>query len=486
MSLFKRVPLPNKDNTLSVEMIDPQLNDYIVPLLESNIADIRKAFNEYGISSTKEFFNNKHCYPLISRLDTNIKKRFGLKTTHVSTNSSNYSIFTAPPKSFNVLNSDIVQYYDYIKEYFENKTTKPETTNDIKHESQYESILNNWMTSVDKLEKILETKGVIVDLHKAVIHGLPDDYTLYMFGDFHYLINDLKLSDREIVAIIMHEIGHGFTHIEYSYRSVKNTAVLVDTLKDNILNKNKSHRDALIIAYETAFKDKLTPEESKNVISVSIAVMNKYIRNSAYMSESPHAYTDSEQVADQFAGRFGLSADLAVALSHITGSNGFGMDETTLILFIYSGMMMIYVIMSLGVIGIPIVIGTAIIGYFIGYMITTILNAFIFKGDTSAAYTYDDNKRRMIRIKNELVRQLRISDLPKEDIGRFLSSIKTVEDLINLAPENKKKLMDKIYIFFSKDAKLFQQTKYAEQLIEDLLENDLHVAAAKINQLKDL
>jgi hypothetical protein len=467
------------NSTLSTEMIDIQKNDYVVPLLESAIGDLRDKMTEFSINSTKEAFNHKTIYPIIQRIDAILKKRFGFTTRHVSTDTSNYAIFPVPPKSFNVLNDNVEELYTNISEHLEDTNVK---TIEVKHDYQINNILSDWKQSIDSLEKTMNTKGVYIDLHHATISGLPDDYVLYMFGDFNFLLNGINLSNREVVAVMMHEIGHGFTHLEYSYRSVKNTGVLVDTMKDNLLNKNKSYRESLVLAYEETFHEKLTETEKKNALSATIAVMNKYVANSTYMGDSIHAYTDSEQAADQFSGRFGLGAELVSALKAITdkyGSFGFLAGQFALPLV---AILTYYAVLVLITGGLAVLGNIAIVTIGVITLLNLIVAIFT-KGGTTIPETYDENKRRAIRSRNELVRQLRLSQLNKTELTAMLGQIELTDKLISKIPADKVGIFNRLVIAMSKDAKLHRDSKYTEQLIEDLMENDLYVAAGKLKAL---
>jgi DNA polymerase III delta subunit len=90
----------------------------------------------------------------------------------------------------------------------------------------------------------------------------------------------------------------------------------------------------------------------------------------------------------------------------------------------------------------------------------------------------------MVRIKNEIVRSFRTTKISKKDIQPFLDQISELERLIDMMPDKQVEIPDRIVRFFSNSAKMNLNAELAEQLIENLMENDLYVASARINNLK--
>ena len=90
---------------------------------------------------------------------------------------------------------------------------------------------------------------------------------------------------------------------------------MTDTILENISTKNRSPKEAIKIAYERATGEKINSKdlEGINPISTVIYLTEKFTR---YITgHNVHSYTDSEQLADQFAVRFGQGNYLASALA---------------------------------------------------------------------------------------------------------------------------------------------------------------------------
>jgi hypothetical protein len=98
--------------------------------------------------------------------------------------------------------------------------------------------------------------------------------------------------------------------------------------------------------------------------------------------------------------------------------------------------------------------------------------------------TYDDDKTRMIRIRHELVRQIRSYDLDKTTIKVILERLDILDKIIAITPNNNTDgIINSIYLFFRKRnfiGKQLLEYDQFEQLIETLMENNLHIASAKI------
>jgi len=482
----------NNDNAsgaipeIGTESIQPQHNDYVVSKIKGLFENIIGNMKKHNIKTAKGVFKNRDNKKLIKELDHTLSTRFGINFTHTFSVNSGYAVWTIPPKNANVLNKNIVNTAEVIEEYSrktdgDNAHTRIETNRNA--ETQINSIMASWNKSMQALEKTLNAKGLIIDLKQAMIIGLPKEYNIYLTCDLDMLVNHIELNAEELTAILLHEVGHAFTHLEYAYRSVTNTSAIMDTIQESI-DKDRPYKETLRLIYEDVLEKDSSEIANNNEITATIKLADEYIRTSIGMIPIPHGETDSEMLADQFAGRFGLVGPLTSGLDKVHQEypemTRFDMClSVSLMLGMY---VFIYaLILAGGLMGsVFIAIGTILTSMVVGFIVS-----FLDTVESTGAKTYDDSKRRVQRIYNDTVRQLRGLDLGKQDdiIKHLLMELKDIKTIIDKTPSPTKDLGERIWSFVSSKQRDKDTMKGMEMVIEDLLNNDLHIASKKIGLL---
>jgi len=481
--------LQMKDSTLSVEMIDEQKNDYIVPAMNQvygSIIDTMKDHHVYG----SKVYSDRKIKPYINQLEAMILKRFGFKVKYIYNEGSGMGVLPVLPKNYNTLNRDIVHNHnDIIKALQELKdqgydTSKKEDHDITDMENDQLAIYSNWSSSINKLDDAMGKDGVYIDLRKAYVSNMNKDYTIYLFSDLEQLTDDLDMSAEELTAITLHEIGHIFTHLEYSYRSVNNVANIIDTINENMHKKNKSYKETIKISYVNDLEGDVKDIDSSNAVTMTLAYFDKFIRYTLNMSESDYSATDSEQLADQFATRFGVGPYLSTALLKIESFNPIKIYIMQSIIVLSIGLLLgllVNMAVAAGFVG-----GIAlltILGIIISAIVNTITSIITF-GNVKDR-TYDAPYERLKRIKLDMIKQLRGSNLSKADIKALLGKIDNIVDIMKIMPTEKDELslIDKFMRNTTKGKRLVS-LKEMDQAVEELLNNDLHVASNKLNMMK--
>jgi len=420
------------------------------------------------------FFKHPKSKKVIRRMDEILKDRFGIPFHHMNCEGVGYAIYTAPPSNYNVLNRNIEDMYKYTSM----EVDPSDDIDDIDDaDDNPRKVYGKWLTDVESITKKLNTDGVYIDLHKARITGLPKEYKLMILTDLELMINSIKLTARELVAVLLHEIGHGFTHLEYSYRGYTVTNVLVDTLKDNLLKKNKSTKETIYLTYkELGGKEDI----SKDNVTVATIKLMVLLKESFVLkdTESAHSYSDSEQLADQFSGRFGLSAELASGLDKVTEkfkiSNNPALLLPLLLMFIYVMLILTFMVGPVG----------AVIIIFMSIIYTIVIDAIVSMGNSNVKLTYDDMKQRVQRQLNEQIRQLRLLDLDKKETKAAIERIELIKDIVDKYKKPSVGPVDRIVRFITSPvSSKYVNYKEMEQLIENLSENELHVSGRKLKTL---
>ena len=468
----------SKTPTISTEMITPQVGDYVVDEMEKILTEIMSITQQCyidGKGSSYNILKIPSVRELVERFDKVLFDRFGIniETTHCT--STLAAVIPVTAKKWNILN-DFAQDLDTYGIQLRGPDADVETVSN--------KILKEAVDAQKELEKTLGTKSVVFDLNKAKIRGLPNSYRVQVLVNF-MMAHEIGLSARNMVAIILHEVGHAWTHLEYSYRNTRNTTVLLDSFLDNYRNKNKTAKESLILSYVEATND--TSAKSlidKNAPSVALTLSKAYLGHcNQYLTGGYHASIDSENLADGFASRFGLGAELTDALTKAHDKFKPLRYTAVLITSIIVALCVYYAIALLCLGGFfGIFFGT--IWFLITAPMVITLYRLIFPGERiTETMTYDEIIKRFQRIKNQTVKTLRESDLKKEDMSSILDSIDTLEHMLENAKGKNTEWsgpIESIIRLFNSDK---VEIKRLEQLTENLMENNLHIAAAKVKIL---
>ncbi len=466
-----------EDFEISHEMIAPQLNDEYIAQMEVEldaIVDfiIKRKIKPYTHEKAMRDIDYKSH---LEKIEVLTSKRFGFNVKIFDGGMDcPAACLPIPPKEFNVLGQRVNQdVYEQIEK--ERSTMKQGKDNQNDYRTPYEkrseyAMLDTACTTIKAMNDLMNAKGFKVDLNKAKIIGLPSEYIIDLIFNFASLVVKYGMTTREILAVFLHEIGHCFTHLESSYRYLSNTTVLIDTFMYNLCNKNKTPRESYTIAYKKVTKnndiDKLKDKNNLTFYIVTGSRLTDFLSNTA----SPHYSVDSEQQADQFAGRFGLGEELG------SGLNKMFKDMTGI------GAMLLYGIVATLCFTICVVapILFSLVGP-LGFIFVCFLYSCIFKKNSAwIKYNYDDDKQRLVRIRNESVRLLRSSNLDKATVESLLGNIESLDYIIDHTREGFLGPIDKIYQTFFPGGKRKLELKNIEETMERLMENDLHIAKHKL------
>ena len=472
------------NDTVSNEMIDEQLDDKVITDLTSKfveLIDLSDRFSHKLVTSIS-YFRFPETKKVIEEIDNIIYKRFGFSIKHISAENIGYAVLTVPPVNFNVLAGDVVDIFDYFKDYLGKDKTKYDDKYEVKEKDvktkhrindifkDEKSVVYHTYMSYNKLEKTLHSSSVKIDLNKAKISNLPNEYNLFIMVDLFMLIRKYKLTGRELSAVLLHEIGHGFTHLEYSYRTVKNTTLLIDNIRDSI-NSGKSKLESFNLVYKNILKG--DEDISKvNEYTAIIKIFDKYMQNNMLMNMNDrHSFTDSEQLADQFANRFGVGDALVTSLAKLHGDFNRGPRNPSLEILLS--------VISLAIILVGLLFSLVLLPIFLIFIIIVLLVG----GPDSNANVYDTKIRRYQRIKNDMIKIIRTTDLDNSIIKTIIEEIDIVDKIMEKS-KSEITLMDKIADkFFPFNSKI-SNFKKLEELLEDMSENNLYLASNKLRTLK--
>lgn len=339
-----------------------------------------------------------------------------------------------------------------------------------------ESLLSK---SYKALDESLSIKGISLDLQKGYIKGLDKNFTQIISCNLHMLVSTYKFTAREILAVLLHELGHMYVYLVSTINAHSNTLMVLDTIKSEYLSK--SSRDVLSIVY-----NKVTGQ------NVDTDKMNKYklvysIVTAIVTSKTSLATKESEYTADVFAVRFGMGNELATGLAKLhnikVGStpNNLAASNVFLGILIVTGLAVTILLTVLTIISDGVLAGLSF-----GFMMCMMQSFLLVAGGNPDgtnrydSWSYDTFRDRISRIRQQMIAKLKDSTLKAEDIKTIISQIDAVKDIIDSTPPLNKSFMDRIISFFKKDKISNIDINY---IVESFMDSDLVLAKARLNSL---
>lgn len=489
-TLFKGIG----EASLSTETIKLQRDVTIVKTLESHFEQIVTAINNSDYKSKKKLTSDetRTIKIALAKIDVAVKKRFGIAVRTVYSKFNLLGIQTTPPKTNNILAGDVRSNYDTISEQLKmiQSGDTPLDGKDIDAATDsWVSVLTAFKQSVDAMDHKLGTEGVTVDLTDAKIYGYPEKAIAVVLINPAELASTYGLHADEITAAYIHEIGHAFTHIEYSHRTVKQTSMLIESIVNEV-NSGKSTVDAIKLSYGKVFNDDKL-DNSKTVVSAVVGLSGKYISDLPSMGGNTYSSKDSERLADQFAARFGVGKELGTGLAKL-----YAVDKTVLsdevsnigITLMAGWVISVIVAMLLPALGLfsMILLGIitaeltamAIVGFVVYVLYNTIVA--LFNGGIDTGFPYDSPKRRLLRIKNDVVRQIRSYDVDKVTMSGMIASVDTLLLAADGLSDYNENLIHRVIGSFFSYSTEQNEMRDIDNMVDDLSNNDLHVMSAKI------
>ncbi len=449
----------------SLETIDFQ-NDNFGPQLEAIFGDIANGITNGTIKSNKDIEKQD----FLVRIEKLVSNRLGLSIEIETNVDSIGAILVMPINDHNILIPNDFKGHDFIKE--------------IKKKAKYEN----------------KDKGYI-DLKNSVVSGIFSTYkhTLYM-----NIYNNVKVelfTPGEMTAIMLHELGHAFTWYEYSDRLESTNQVMQTILSE--LSKKEKNLTYIYRELEGSFK--LSKEEIDDIVNTPSGIILGYkifnVMIKEYTSQLPvdkYNETSSEQLADQFANRFGYGRELVCALDKLAKKHPgttFGRVISTVTigvlltvavtsfltfilvtLFSASPMLGLLFGIGVGIANIPTAIAAIIFGSIVGIVFLIIAKIFNITGHM----TYDQGVERYKRIRNDLISLLKVQGLHLEDKQSIINDVNNIDNIIK-NPSIKPGLVDSIIEgatnLFRKEA--VNDIKI-QRLLEELASNDLFLKSAQL------
>ena len=344
--------------------------------------------------------------------------------------------------------------------------------------------------SIKEIHKILGKKGYTVDFKNGKIHGLENVVTGILYMPYYTIFSGKQSPDfnpteikgfltgynfkpEHATAVLLHEIGHAFTFLEYTGKIKKRFLVIYEAFDEY---KKTNNDKKLIIKLSNSIGSKeivdtYNKEKAINkrvIASLTIAVsdyLQKELNDALNWSET------SEVVADQFVARFGMSKDIIIALNHIYRSK---LNTTLFFINLYfqisNYLLPLYLLFGLLS---PIALLNPVFIFF------TIFNY------VRQDFTYPSNRDRIRRMRTELVLSIKYNKriLSKEEREKILSDIEQLDILIKFAKSNiytERNVQTNILNILTSKGRATMRSENLYKLLEETTVNDLRLANLRL------
>lgn len=330
----------------------------------------------------------------------------------------------------------------------------------------------------DKILKKAQDKEGSVDLAKAKLGGIFSEYTNKVHMHFHALVKDLELSPAEITGVLLHELGHGFYICEYSDRLESINQVLSNVATEVLSKKKKD------LKYVYRELEKINPEITEAEVEVLLGE-NRVIAGTKWFEVIVGSvkyqlgnaiYDDSsfEQLADNFPSRFGYGRPVLTGLDKLHRYFGDPSKSMTSIRVTQT----LALLVMIG--GVALIAAMLIAAFPVG-LLYAMLAGLIFRmsGRDLQDGTYDELKRRYLRLRNDAVEQLKTDKLDKALAKSVLEDIYLMDSVIK-ETHDWSTVFSKLSNLVFSNARRAKASEAEQQQLEDLLSNDMFVKAAQL------
>lgn len=272
-------------------------------------------------------------------------------------------------------------------------------------------------------------------------------------------------NSNEITSIILHEIGHGFTYLEYLGTYVSTNFAIQDTTR-RLMGTQEEVRKYKILEeteelLDIKLKDKGSLLEVKNEVVIQSVILEAKARklDSEYGSET-YDMTGFEQLADQFATHHGAGRHLVTGLAKLykhhssrMSENEFKSYQVTLALWLTT-----FSVFTFGIL--PLLL--------------------LFIDPTKEIY--DKPEKRMKRISQSMIIELKHRNTSEIRKKELLKDIKVVNEAMSKF-KDRFNFLERFLIAVKRPVKNQLDQKQFQHDVEDMLNNDLFVVSQKFKTL---
>ena len=327
----------------------------------------------------------------------------------------------------------------------------------------------------DELFKKYKTNKVEgwVDLKRGQVGGCFCDMNYRMLMPAN-MIEGNEYTAEEVAAIMLHEIGHLFTFVEFASRTATTNQAL--SLISRQLSKSTDYSKNKIVIAKFAQDIGFTGEEAerlgacKNDEEVSIVFTQAKIETcKRQLGASIYDVSSCEYLADQFATRHGAGVHLTTGLDKLHKSAWSSISTSDRIaLTILTGVYLVGV--GFYVYTFPIFMLTAIFGLFV-------------VGPSKENDIYDNPFARMRRIKQQIIERLKDKDVENDEKDMLLEHISVIDRVMkDYDGQDGLRWWQTFAYIFRPGYRGAHNMEMLQKDLESMAGNDLFAAAAQLRR----
>ena len=313
-----------------------------------------------------------------------------------------------------------------------------------------------------------------------------------------------------MTGLLLHELGHVFSEFELCDRLERTNQVLSDLSKVVKENKVLEKKEYIVKELESIVNlskddiDKLLKSENRVGFGYNLfSVIGKEIKSQTNIDI--YNETSSEQLADNFAVRFGYGKEIISLFEknrkNLELANKPNVFIRIIFYIMYFSFLTLFFIMIIGVGASAIVAaagaitpGLAIL-YLIKPIIYLILGLYLIKNVPLSlsnnpnndlepnVLNNDDVKNRYIRIRQQYIEKINQIELPKDELKSVIETIYSMDGVIKKTKDVDSGILNTIQkLLFSKQRNLHNEIEL-QKLLESLSHNDLFLKSAEFKLL---
>lgn len=487
--------------------------------LYDNLNRIRESFPiEKCVKITPEAYGSKEYLEPVKEIEKLLENRFGIS-------------FRFKKKFISILEEDIdslpyvtiitpgiktnIEDYQSMKNDLE-RTLEELSVKYARKPGMLEEVIEQ-VNANETIDYILKTEGIKININDFKFLNVPNDVYVYINFNILYLFyrSDYPLTNKEIVALLFHEVGHIFSLFHCFYRtSLKNVSILKEIQKVSN-KKNTKPKDILLIIVKQ-LKLKNVNIEDNSIMVATIKLYRELL--TYYYPNSYYGRTFEEFNSDLFVKHFGLLKDLASGLDKLTSRYnmvnyylppGFRYRQIGIMKQIYLVFKIIFKLMLRTIqlaFEIPLMVIILIVSTYMALVYSEARLPEDRRQDIGRKdRIYDTPRRRYERIKlglvehlkretdpiikQELLRDIEIVDLIIRNntdtyfglnVLDYVSTLKEFDPKITLAGN----VMSDFYIllqtFYNKRTREYIELENLEKRLEDFINNNLYIAKEQL------
>lgn len=333
----------------------------------------------------------------------------------------------------------------------------------------------------DAVAMIRQSKGIVkgsVNRTTGRVTGVftqftPDIYvTTACFG---------VLSDEEIAAVTLHEVGHCMSFFELLGAQMT-TNMALKTASDAFMGTTTGEQryEILMAVEETLnikFEDKAKLQSATPEVLTTVA-LKRVIEASRSEGGTPlYDYSGWEFMSDQYAARCGAGRAQVTALDKLHKYYDVAALRNPISHLFLEGMSLVGTLVFAGA-------STILFGPIGGLIVGIVFLTFdMIVGKQTAQYRiYDSPEARLKRLRNEMVDALKNTKITPKQRQGLLEDLAVVDN-VTKAYTDRKGLFEYLYTLFSPSQRQQEREMVIQQELEKLVSNDLYIRAAKLKSL---